>query len=34
MGLASDVVIAGAKGVRHIKRGEGGVSPSDFGKEF
>jgi len=34
MGLASDVVIAGAKGVRHIKRGEGGVSPSEFGKEF
>jgi ribose 5-phosphate isomerase A len=34
MGLASDVVIAGPKGVRHIKRGEGGVSPSDFGKEF
>jgi ribose 5-phosphate isomerase A len=34
MDLASDVVIAGPKGVRHIKRGEGGVSPSDFGKEF
>ena len=34
LGLASDVVIAGVSGIRHLKRGEGGVSPSDFGKEF
>ena len=34
LGLASDVVIAGPGGIRHIKRGEGGISPSDFGGEF
>jgi ribose 5-phosphate isomerase A len=34
LGLASDVIVAGANGIRHLKRGEGGVSPSDFGKEF
>jgi hypothetical protein len=31
---ASDVVVAGVSGIRHFKRGEGGISPSDFGKEF
>ncbi len=34
LGLASDVIVAGASGIRHLKRGEGGISPSDFGKEF
>ncbi len=34
LGLASDVIVAGASGIRHFKRGEGGISPSDFGKEF
>lgn len=34
LNLASDVVVAGASGIRHFKRGEGGISPSDFGKEF
>ena len=34
LGLASDVIVAGVSGIRHFKRGEGGISPSDFGKEF
>jgi len=34
LGLASDVIVGSAGGVRHLKRGEGGISPSDFGKEF
>jgi ribose 5-phosphate isomerase A len=34
LGLASDVIVAGSGGIRHLKRGEGGISPSDFGKEF
>jgi ribose 5-phosphate isomerase A len=34
LGLASDVIIAGVSGIKHLKRGEGGISPSDFGKEF
>jgi hypothetical protein len=34
LGLASEVVVAGVDGIRHLKRGEGGISLSDFGKEF
>jgi ribose 5-phosphate isomerase A len=34
LGLASDVIVSGEGGIRHLKRGEGGISPSDFGKEF